>query len=65
MTRVALENKKKISEFKSYKKDAITAARELCYSREVREAVEKAKTVSQISAIMKWAREGTFEVNCG
>lgn len=40
-----------------YKKEALEAARDLCYSREVINKIREAKSDNEISRIMKSARE--------
>lgn len=45
-----------LGELENYRKDAITAAIDLTYSKDVIYQLEKATTVSQIGNIMKQAR---------
>lgn len=46
------------SEVRKYQKDAITAAKDLNYGKEVIYKLEHAKTIGEISRIMITAREG-------
>ena len=55
---VALPAGEKVNSLKVEKKHAITAARQLCYSKNVIFRLENAKTVAEISNIMRDARSG-------
>lgn len=46
-----------VESFKHYKKSAITAAKELCYKEEVINKLKAAKTETEITNILKGARE--------
>lgn len=49
------------SELKLYKKQAIKAAKDLMYGKEVVEKVEAASTIADIDRIMKNARKEKFK----
>lgn len=46
-----------VESFKHYKKSAITAAKELCYKKEIVDKIRAAKTETEITNILKGARE--------
>lgn len=55
---VALPMGEKVNSLKVEKKRAITAARQLCYSKNVISRLENAENVAEISNIMHNARTG-------
>lgn len=56
-----MNNKKsnyETDDLRQYRKEALKAARDLCYGEEVQRRIKNAKTSAEISRIMKSARMG-------
>lgn len=59
-SRKTIAETSEIAQFKTYKKEAMTAADELCYGYDVVAKLKKAKTSDEISRIMLNARKEKF-----